>query len=103
MVFLKYALLVAEVVLGLLLICVVLLQKSKDQGIGLAFGSGMGESLFGARTGNVMLKTTIVLAVLFFLCTIALAAIFARAETTSAVMGDVRDALPPPQPTGQQP
>ena len=55
---LKFVLLTIEVIVGIMLVGVVLIQKSRDQGLGLAFGSGMGESLFGARTGNVMMKTT---------------------------------------------
>jgi len=41
-----------EVLTSLLLIGVVLLQKSKDEGLGLSFGSGMGESLFGSRAAT---------------------------------------------------
>ncbi|MBP9572862.1 MAG: preprotein translocase subunit SecG, partial [Kiritimatiellae bacterium] len=42
-------LLLVEVITAFLLIVVILAQKSKDQGLGMAFGSGMGESLFGSR------------------------------------------------------
>jgi preprotein translocase subunit SecG len=92
--FITYTLLVIEVILGLMLIAVVLVQKSKDQGLGLAFGSGMGESLFGAKTANVLVKTTIVLAVLFFLCTMALAGIFSNTEESSTILGDITPDTP---------
>ena len=41
-------LLIIEVVSAFLLVVVILAQKSKDQGLGMAFGSGMGESLLAA-------------------------------------------------------
>ena len=69
----KYLLIVVEVIVGLLLIGVVLLQRSKDQGLGLAFGAGMGESLFGSQAVNVLIKITIVLSCVFFLNTMFLA------------------------------
>ena len=58
-------LLVVEVISALLLIVVILAQKSKDQGLGMAFGGGMGESLFGSRAGNVLTRMTITLTVVF--------------------------------------
>ena len=73
-----YLLLVVEIIVALLLVGVILLQRSKDQGLGLALGSGMGESLFGSQAVNVLMKITIALAVVFFLCTMALARITAR-------------------------
>ena len=48
---LKVILIGLEIISGFLLVGVVLLQKSKEQGIGMAFGGGMGENLFGAQTG----------------------------------------------------
>ena len=76
--FFFYLLLIVEIIVGLLLVGVILLQRSKDQGLGLALGSGMGESLFGSQAVNVLMKITIVLAVVFFLCTLTLARITAR-------------------------
>ena len=62
---LRVVLIMVEVVCSLLLIGVILLQKSKSEGLGLAFGSGMGESLFGSRAGNVLTKITVTLAMVF--------------------------------------
>lgn len=66
---LRYFLLVIEAVCCLLLIGVILLQRSKGQGLGLAFGAGVGESLFGAQLGNVLTKTTVILAIIFLVNT----------------------------------
>ena len=65
-------------IVAFLLIGVVLLQRSKDQGLGLAFGSGMGETLFGSQAVNVLVKITIVLSIIFFLNTMILARMFSR-------------------------
>ena len=56
---------VIEVVTALLLVGIILLQKSKGEGLGLAFGAGAGESLFGARAGNVLTRATVILGIVF--------------------------------------
>ena len=70
-------LLIVEVLAAFLLIVVILAQKSKDQGLGMAFGGGMGESLFGSRAGNVLTRMTVVLAATFMVTTILLGILFA--------------------------
>ena len=70
----KAILTVLEVLTCLLLVGVILLQKSKSEGLGgLAFGAGMGESLFGSRAGDVLTKITTVLAIVFLANTTLLA------------------------------
>ena len=45
----------------------VLVQKPRtDSGLGTAMGGGVAEATFGAETGNVLTRSTIVLAVAFF-------------------------------------
>ena len=84
-------LLIVEVVASFLLIVVILAQKSKDQGLGMAFGGGMGESLFGSRAGNVLTRMTIGLAVVFMLNTILLGVLFARGAGGSGSVMDRAD------------
>ena len=67
---LRAFLIVIEVFSSVLLISVILLQKAKDEGLGLAFGAAMGETLFGSRAGNVLTKITIGLAVVFLVNTL---------------------------------
>ena len=81
-------LLIVEVVAAFLLVVVILAQKSKDQGLGMAFGSGMGESLFGSRAGNVLTRMTIALSVVFMVTTILLGILFARRSSTSGSVMD---------------
>ena len=77
-------LLIVEVLAAFLLIVVILAQKSKDQGLGMAFGGGMGESLFGSRAGNMLTRMTVVLIVVFMLTTIGLGILFANHSGSSA-------------------
>lgn len=63
---------VIEVIVCLLLGAVVLLQKPKEGGLGVSFGAGTAEALFGAQTGNVLVKITIILGTIFLLNTIVL-------------------------------
>lgn len=82
-----------EVVTALLLIGIILLQKTKDEGLGLAFGAGVGESLFGSRAGNVLTKITIGLAVVFLADTLMIGYLSAG----SVRSGSVTDQLPAEQ------
>jgi len=82
MLFIKALFIVIEVLCCLLLIGLVLLQKAKNEGLGLAFGAGAGESLFGARAGNVLSKATVVLGITFIASTLILGILFAKADQT---------------------
>lgn len=79
-----------EILSSLLLIGIILLQKTKDEGLGLAFGAGVGETLFGSRAGNVLTKITVTLAGIFLLNTLAIGYIAAGKAGT----GSVIDRLP---------
>ena len=78
--FIKFMLVLVQVLSAILLIVIILLQKSKDEGLGLAFGSAMGESLFGSRAGNVLTKITVILASVFLVCTFLLAIVTSHAR-----------------------
>ena len=79
-----------EIVTAVLLVAIILLQKTKDEGLGLAVGAGVGETLFGSRAGNVLTKITIGLAVIFLVDTLILGYIAAGKITS----GSVTDQLP---------
>ena len=98
MIFLKALFIVVEVLCCLLLIGLVLLQKSKSEGLGLAFGAGAGEALFGARAGNVLSNATVVLGIVFMANTLLLGILFAQQEKT------IMDGAPAPmaQPAAMQ-
>jgi preprotein translocase subunit SecG len=54
------------ILVSLFLILVVLMQKTKDGGMGAALGGGAAEAAFGAETSNVLTQTTRYTTVIFF-------------------------------------
>ena len=90
--FLRYVLVLIEAVCSLMLIGVILVQRTKSQGLGMALGGQMGEALFGARMGNVMTKVTVILGIVFLVNTTLLAYIGASSRTVSVTDG----VAPPP-------
>lgn len=99
MVFLKALSIVIEVLCCLMLIGLILLQKSKSEGLGLAFGAGAGESLFGARAGNVLSRATVILGIVFLANSLLLGVLFAQKDKT--LMEQVP--VPATQPAAMQP
>lgn len=99
MVWLRGFLIFIEALCSLLLIVVVLMQRTKGEGLGMAFGGQMGESLFGARAGNVLVKITIWLGIIFLVNTTFLAMLYSRTDAASSVM----DKIAPTQAPHQQP
>ncbi|MDD2236593.1 MAG: preprotein translocase subunit SecG [Kiritimatiellae bacterium] len=87
MIIVKYLLISIEAIVSLLLIGIILLQKSKSEGLGMAFGSGMGETLFGSRAGNVLTKGTVILTVVFMVTTIALGIVFSGDTQSKSLLG----------------
>jgi len=96
MTIITYLLITVEVICSALLLMVILVQRTKNQGLGLAIGGGMGESMFGAQMGNVLTKTTVILAVIFLVTTTLLAMLGARRP--DAGDGSVVDGAPAPVP-----
>ena len=75
----------AAVLIAILLVALVLVQPSKSGGFGSAFG-GVGEGVFGAQAMGHLSKVTVVLIAVFFIVTLALAAVSGhRQKTASAV------------------
>lgn len=93
---LRSVLLAFEVVICLLLICIVLIQKSKGGGLGVAFGSGGGDQLFGSRTGNVLTKGTIILASAFLINTVVLAMLSGNTTAAPSLLEQALQSAPAP-------
>ena len=66
-------LLVVFVFVCLLMILLILMQRPKQEGLGAAFGAGVTDQVFGARTTNVLQRGTVYLATMFFLFSLVLA------------------------------
>lgn len=60
------------ILVSLFLVLIVLMQKSKDGGMGATLGGGAAEAAFGADTTNVLSQATKYSAILFFVLTFAL-------------------------------
>ena len=106
MFYVKAMLILIEIISSILLIVIILLQRSKSEGLGLAFGSQMGESLFGARAGNVLVKVTVWLGIIFLVNTIVLAKIYSMGSSPSLISESSAPAplarqVPSPAPVGQ--
>jgi len=71
---LQILLLTAHILLGICLISLILIQKSKGSDMGAAFGGGASDTVFGARGAATFLtRTTAILATLFFITSFSLA------------------------------
>jgi preprotein translocase subunit SecG len=55
-----------------------MMQRSKQEGLGAAFGGGFTESVWGAQTSQVLVKATVWLAALFFILSISLARLYSH-------------------------
>ena len=62
-----------EVSSAILLIAIILMQRSKSGGGLGAIAGGATEEVFGSSAGNILTKTTIFLSIFFFLNTLGLA------------------------------
>lgn len=66
-------LLVVFVIVCLLMTLLILMQRPKQEGLGAAFGGGVTDQVFGARTTNVLQKGTVWLGSIFFVLALILA------------------------------
>lgn len=83
-------LLVLHLISAIALIAIVLLQAGKGGGLSGAFGSGMGsETLFGARTGDVLTRATAVVATVFLSSALFMA--YLSTKSGSSVAKEIRE------------
>jgi preprotein translocase subunit SecG len=66
-----------------LLCLVVLMQRSKQEGLGAAFGGEITSQFLGTGTSAFLVKATVVLAAVFFLTSIGLARLYASKSAIS--------------------
>lgn len=97
-IFLKILMYSVEIIAAILLVGIILIQKSKDEGLGVAFGAQMGESLFGSRTGNVLTRITVILAVVFLLNTLILGIVVTKSGSRAGGSGSLLDRAAPTVP-----
>jgi len=85
-----------EIIVCLMLIGLVLIQKSKGDGLNAAIGGGVGESLFGANVGNIVTRTTVILGLVFLINTILLGLIMTISRGASRSVVEDTPMPPPP-------
>jgi preprotein translocase subunit SecG len=92
---------VVLIFVSLFIVLVVLAQKSKDGGMGAALGGGAAEAAFGADTTNVLSKSTIYAAIIFFVLAFSLylGRIYERKHLSAAANNALPTISAPPAPT----
>ena len=75
-------LLVIFVIVCFLMTLIILMQRPKQEGLGAAFGGGVTDQVFGARTTNVLQRGTVYLGSLFFILSLALAVLIGQKNKT---------------------
>lgn len=71
-------LLVVFVIVCLLMALIILMQRPKQEGLGAAFGGGVTDQVFGARTTNVLQRGTVYLGSMFFILALTLAILIGK-------------------------
>lgn len=71
-------LLIIFVIVCLLMSLIILMQRPKQEGLGAAFGGGVTDQVFGARTTNVLQKGTVYLGSMFFILALTLAILIGK-------------------------
>jgi preprotein translocase subunit SecG len=81
---------------------VIMMQRSKQEGLGAAFGGGFTESVWGAQTSNVLVKATVVCTIIFFVLSISLARLYSNRanmmDQGSAVQQQLMQSVAPATP-----
>lgn len=95
-----YICLAVHIIVCLLLTLLVLMQRPKSEGLGAAFGSSVTDSLFGAQTSDVLTKTTIYLACIFFFLTFTIAILYSHRSSANKA---IQQELLQPAPTAPAP
>jgi preprotein translocase subunit SecG len=92
---LESLLLVVQLVSALGIIVLVLLQQGKGADMGAAFGAGSAGSVFGSSgSANFLSRTTAILAVLFFVCTLGLSYLASASLRQPVAGGAIMESIP---------
>ena len=70
----------------LLMILLILMQRPKQEGLGAAFGAGVTDQVFGARTTNVLQRGTVYLASMFFILALTLAVLIGHKNKQTSML-----------------
>lgn len=84
------------VIISVLLILLILMQRPKQEGLGAAFGGGVTDQVFGARTTNVLQRGTVYLGSLFFLLALVISLLISRKNASGESLVAPEQAEAPP-------
>lgn len=91
----KTVMTVVQILSGVGVIGLVLLQQGKGADMGAAFGSGSAGSIFGARgSANFLSRTTAILATIFFVTTLGLTLFNSKNNASLGVLGSPAVTVP---------
>ena len=79
-------LLVVFVIVCLLMSLLILMQRPKQEGLGAAFGGGVTDQVFGARTTNVLQRGTVYLGSMFFILALTLAILIGQQSKQKSLL-----------------
>lgn len=85
-------LLVIFVIVCLLMTLLILMQRPKQEGLGAAFGGGVTDQVFGARTTNVLQRGTVYLGSMFFLLSLTLAVLIGQKNQKTTLVAPKQEA-----------
>jgi len=97
------------VIVCLLMTLLILMQRPKQEGLGAAFGGGVTDQVFGARTTNVLQRGTVYLGSLFFLLSLTLAVLIGQQNKKTSMLepksppAQAEEAKPAPEDADAQP
>ena len=94
-------LLVIFVIVCFLMTLIILMQRPKQEGLGAAFGGGVTDQVFGARTTNVLQRGNVYLGSLFFILSLALAVLIGQKNKTISTVTETAakvEEAPAPKP-----
>lgn len=82
----EHVVLVIHLIVTLVMIILVMLQRSEGGGLGLGSSGGLGNFASAQSTGNVLTKATTYVAFIFFVTSIILAIMAARGDHSSSIL-----------------
>jgi len=86
-------LLILFVIVCVVMTLMILMQRPKQEGLGAAFGGGMTDQMFGARTTNVLQRGTVWFASLFFVLALTLAVLIGKKNKPTGTVLDTDTAV----------
>lgn len=85
-------LLILFVIICIVMTLMILMQRPKQEGLGAAFGGGMTDQMFGARTTNVLQRGTVWFASLFFVLALTLAVLIGMKNSRTPSLAESTEA-----------